>query len=237
MPAQEALLAVLPVQIGEGLPPVGVALVITLLVLSLGIHEAAHAWVALKCGDTTARDLGRITLNPIPHIDPFMTLLLPLLLYLGTNGRYVFGGAKPVPVNFHNLRRPWRDMALVAIAGPASNVLLAAFFLLCWKLVVVKFGIWPHDSIGELVLGQAVGFNLLLAAFNLLPIPPLDGSRVMTWLLPSGIRESYVSLERWGLILVVLSINFVPGVRGLIETTMELMYRGIQAAVTLGGLW
>ena len=96
------------------LPTVGVALVIALLVLSLGIHEAAHGWVALKCGDTTARDLGRITLNPVAHIDPFMTIALPLLLYLGSGGRFLFGGAKPVPVNFYNLRKGHRDMALVA---------------------------------------------------------------------------------------------------------------------------
>ena len=118
----------------DGLPPIGVAVALALLVISLGIHEAAHAWVALKCGDTTARDLGRITLNPIPHIDPFMTVILPVLLVV--SGGFFFGGAKPVPVNFHNLRHPLRDMALVALAGPVSNFFLAAFFFLCEKVMV-----------------------------------------------------------------------------------------------------
>jgi Zn-dependent protease len=219
------------------LPPIGIALVVALLVLSLGIHEAAHAWVALQCGDPTARDLGRITLNPVPHIDPFMTILLPLLMLFSSGGRFMFGGAKPVPVNYYNLRHPLRDMALVAIAGPLSNFLLAAFFFLSWKVVVLELGVWRPEMVGAQVLWQAIRVNLLLAAFNLLPIPPLDGSRVMTWLLPSGLRESYSSLERWGLYLVVLFVYVVPGVQGLVGSTMEAMFRGIQAAVTMGGAW
>jgi Zn-dependent protease len=219
------------------LPPIGVALVLALLVLSLGIHEAAHGWVALKCGDTTARDLGRITLNPVPHIDPIMTIALPLLFLYSTHGQMMFGGAKPVPVNYYNLRNPLRDMALVALAGPLSNFLLAAFFFLCLKLTVEEFHIWTNEMVGTKVLWGAVEFNLLLAAFNLLPIPPLDGSRVMTWLLPSGVREPYQSLERWGLLLVVAVVNLVPGVSGLVWTTMDAMLHGIQAIVTLGGTW
>lgn len=219
------------------LPTVGIVLVIALLIVSLGIHEAAHGWVALQCGDPTARDLGRITLNPLAHIDPFMTVVLPLLLFYGTNGRYTFGGAKPVPVNYYNLRNPLRDMALVAIAGPFSNFLLAALFYLCWKVLVLELGVWDAEALGPNVLGHAVSFNLLLAAFNLLPIPPLDGSRVMTWLLPAGIREGYVSLERWGLFLVVMIVNFVPVVRESVWTTAELMLRGIESMVTLGGTW
>jgi len=236
--AQETvILSIFAAQFGQGLPPIGIALVIGLLVLSLGIHEAAHGWVALKCGDPTARDLGRITLNPIAHIDPVMTIIVPLLLYISTNGQYTFGGARPVPVNYYNLRSPLRDMALVAVAGPASNFLLAAFFFLCWKVLVLQFGVWQEESIGELVLTQAVVVNLLLAAFNLLPIPPLDGSRVMTWLLPRGIRESYASLDRWGLFLVVIIVNFVPGVREAVWSAAEFMLRGVQTLVTLGGQW
>lgn len=220
-----------------GLPPIGIALVLALLVLSLGIHEAAHGWVALKCGDTTARDMGRITLNPVPHIDPFMTIFLPLMLLFASGGKFIFGGARPVPVNFYNLRNPLRDMALVAIAGPASNFLLAVFFHLSRKLMVVEFGIWAPKTVGDLVLERAVWVNLALAAFNLLPIPPLDGSRIMTWLLPSGLRESYAVLERWGIYLVVILIYFVPGVMGLVMTTMSIMMRGVHAMVTLGGAW
>lgn len=219
------------------LPPIGIALVLALLVISLGIHEAAHGWVALQRGDTTARDLGRITLNPVPHIDPFMTILLPLIMLFSSGGSLMFGGAKPVPVNYYNLRHPLRDMALVAIAGPLSNFLLAAFFFLCWKVVVVELGVWNREMIGAQVLWQAIRFNLLLAAFNLLPIPPLDGSRVMTWLLPGGLREAYAALERWGLYLVVLFVYMVPGVQGLVGAAMEAMFQGIQAAITLGGAW
>jgi Zn-dependent protease len=217
------------------LPPVAVGLIIALLVISLGIHEAAHGWVALQCGDTTARDLGRITLNPIPHIDPFMTILLPLVMYFSTG--FVFGGARPVPVNYYNLRRPLRDMALVAIAGPGSNFLLAALFFLLRKVLVTELGIWEPGRLGDIVLQYAVAFNLLLAAFNLLPIPPLDGSRVMTWLLPGGMRDAYARLERFGIYIVLLLVFLVPGVRQLLGRTMELMESAIRAIVTLGGVW
>jgi Zn-dependent protease len=219
------------------LPPIGIALVVALLVLSLGIHEAAHGWVALKRGDPTARDLGRITLNPVPHIDLFMTIMLPLMLLVLSGGKVVFGGAKPVPVNYHNLRNPLRDMALVAMAGPAANFLLAAFFFLCQKIVVEELGIWNAGALGDKVLWLSVQFNLLLAAFNLLPIPPLDGSRVMTWLLPRGLREPYRGLDRWGIYLVILLIYVVPGVLPLMYSTMNIMMKGVRAMVTLGGLW
>jgi len=217
--------------------PAELGLVLAFLVLSLGIHEAAHAWVALRCGDTTARDLGRITLNPLPHIDPFMSILMPLMMLLSTGGRFVFGGARPVPVNYYNLRNPLRDMALVAIAGPASNVLLAAVFFLSWKVVVEKGELWRPENTGSIVLLQAMQLNLLLAAFNMLPIPPLDGSRVMTWLLPGGLRESYAAFERWGIYLVVILVWFVPPVRVLMWGTVDAMETGIKAIVNLGGAW
>lgn len=219
------------------MPTIGIVLVIALLVVSLGIHEAAHGWVALKRGDTTARDLGRITLNPLPHIDPMLTIVLPTMTYLSLG--VFFGGAKPVPVNFHALRHPWRDMALVALAGPASNFLLAAFFLLCRRLVVEESGIWHAFALGDTVLLKAVFFNLLLAAFNLLPIPPLDGSRIMAWLLPNDLRAPYAVLERMGigLLLVFLLMRFVPFVSVLLIQTMEWMYSATSAIVSVGGLW
>jgi Zn-dependent protease len=204
-------------------------------VISLGIHEAAHGWVALQCGDPTARDLGRITLNPIPHIDPFMTILLPAIGAL--TGGFIFGGAKPVPVSYHNLRSPLRDMALVALAGPASNFLLAAFFFLCWKILVQETGVWDANALGSIVLRRTVELNILLSAFNLLPIPPLDGSRVMTWLLPSGVRASYMALERFGLLLVVGLVFFVPPVQELVYRTELAMQHTIESLVSLGGAW
>jgi Zn-dependent protease len=234
-PRQESAIDTLNLAFVADLPPIAMGLVIAMIVISLGAHEAAHGWVALKCGDPTARDLGRITLNPLPHIDPFMTILLPAICMM--TGGFLIGGAKPVPVNYYNLRSPLRDMALVAIAGPASNFVLAALFFLAHKVMVYELGFWDEGALGPLVLEQALVFNLVLSAFNLLPIPPLDGSRVMTWLLPSGLRETYAGLERFGLILVVLFVFLVPGVSGLVQQTMQLMLRGIQAMVTLGGAW
>jgi len=219
----------------SGLPAIGIAVALALLVISLGIHEAAHAWVALKCGDTTARDLGRITLNPIPHIDPFMTVILPVLMVV--SGGFFFGGAKPVPVNYHNLRHPLRDMALVAVAGPFSNFLLAIFFYLAEKLMVQELHLWRQGTVGQLILASAVDFNLVLAAFNLLPIPPLDGSRVMTWLLPSGLREGYAALERFGILLVFGLILFVPPVNRAVGATVFAMEGWVKTIVTLGGTW
>ena len=187
-----------------------IALTIALLVISLGIHEAAHGWVAFKCGDRTAKDLGRITLDPFAHIDPVMTILLPIFMYMSMG--VAFGGAKPVPVNFNNLRRGHRDMALVALAGPVSNLLLAIFFK---ALIMILCGgadpIWGPSSLGAIVLWNAVFLNLLLMVFNLIPVPPLDGSRVMTFLLPAGqLRRSYQNLERFGL-LIVFALVLFPG--------------------------
>ncbi len=188
-----------------------IVLTIALLIISLGIHEAAHGWMALKCGDTTARDMGRITLDPLAHIDPMMTVVLPAIMYM-TLG-VAFGGAKPVPVNFRNLRHGHRDMALVALAGPVSNLLLAIFFK---ALIMILAGgtdpIWGVETLGIIVLWNAVYFNLLLMVFNLMPIPPLDGSRIMTFLLPAGeLRHRYQSLERFGM-LIIFALVMIPGI-------------------------
>jgi Zn-dependent protease len=190
------------------------------LIISLGIHEAAHAFVAWRCGDSTAKDMGRMTLDPIPHIDPFMTILVPAVMYLTTG--FMFGGAKPVPVVFQRLRHPLRDMSLVAIAGPLSNFLLAIIFMLVWKLLVFVFGFGTSEVV-TLVMAASVKWNLLLAAFNLIPIPPLDGSRVMTWLLPPSLREGYSSLERYGMLILVALMMF--NILGLvIRPVMNTMY-------------
>ena len=187
--------------------PVETALVIAFVILSLALHEVAHGWVALQCGDTTARDLGRLSLNPIVHIDPIWTVIVPALTYFA--GGFLFGGAKPVPVDFRRLRHPLRDMALVAIAGPLTNLILAALFLVAWKAAVWG-GHYPEEALLPRVLSGTLAFNAILFVFNLIPIPPLDGSRIMTWLLPPGMRESYVSLERFGMILIIALLFFVP---------------------------
>ena len=211
--------------------PLGVALVIAFLVLSLGVHEAAHAWMAWKRGDSTAKDLGRLTLNPIAHIDPVMTVALPAIVYVLSG--FVFGGARPVPVNPNRLRSPLRDMSLVALAGPASNVVLAILFLAIYKVFVytgfyvgaAEFPRARQEQLLPLVLGAAVTFNVLLAIFNLVPIPPLDGSRVMAWILPAPLRESYVGLERLGMMLIFFLIFFFPPFQKLLFDSMLVLYR------------
>jgi Zn-dependent protease len=213
--------------------PLEIALVIAFLVISLGIHEAAHGWVALQRGDPTARDLGRITLNPIAHIDPFMTVILPLAMALA--GGPIFGGAKPVPVSYHRLRHPLRDMMLVALAGPLSNFLLAILFMVALKSAVTFGGYMPREQLMTRVLEHSVLFNVLLATFNLIPIPPLDGARVMAWLLPAGIRPSYVALERFGLLIVLAVVVFVPGFNTMLHEGMVRMWRVVYTLT--GGSW
>lgn len=208
-----------------------VILVVCFLILSLGVHEAAHAWVATLCGDDTAKREGRLTLNPIPHIDPVMTILLPAILAF--SGGPIFGGARPVPVNPMRLRHPLRDMMLVALAGPVSNFLQAIVYMVVWKILVNHVGM-QEDSLAVKVIGSTVFFNLILTIFNMIPVPPLDGSRVMAFLLPSGMREQYVGLERFGL-LIVFAL-FLSGAFGkIINETILPMYEAVY--FLSGGQW
>lgn len=221
-----------------------IGLSLALLVLSLGIHEAAHAWAALKCGDPTARDLGRLTLNPIPHIDLWWTILIPGMFLYVSNGAFLFGGAKPVPVDFHRLKNPWRDMSFVAFAGPLSNLILVAVFFALWKFFV-ETGYYNGSAEGAYqrtadllpsVLKSAVFANAILFVFNLIPVPPLDGSRILTWLLPANLRESYNAVGVFGLIIVFLLMRWDPFAYQIMRLT-TLVVRGAEQVVTLGGLW
>lgn len=227
-----ALLPVMP-QSSDSANTTVLILGLVFLILSLGIHEAAHAWVAWKRGDSTAKDLGRMTLNPVPHIDPVMTILLPVLFYMSAG--VLFGGAKPVPVLAQRLKHPLRDMMLVALAGPVSNVLLAMVFFLAWK-VCGQYLDYGTDTVLMQSLMMGVYFNALLAVFNMIPIPPLDGSRVMTWLLPESMRAGYVSLERFGF-MIILAMLYFGGLRTVIGQAMDPTLRFVQYVVTAGGAW
>jgi Zn-dependent protease len=186
------------------------------LVVLLTFHEFAHAWAAWKLGDDTARLQGRLSLNPIVHIDPIGTVLLPLIMIFASPvvGRFLIGWAKPVPFNPANLRNRWRDEMLIAMAGPAMNIILAVI-LVGFARVAVTFG---SDEMTELFL-QMAGLSLLLCFFNLIPIPPLDGSHVMRNL--SGMSyETYWNLCRFGFIGIILVIN-IPGVRWFLSFVTE----------------
>ncbi len=177
------------------------------VIVAITFHEAAHGWMAEKLGDDTARRLGRVTFNPIAHVDPFGTLVLPgLLLVFGAP--FIFGWAKPVPVAFHRLRHPKRDMIWVALAGPGINMLLAVAAALLMHLtsgLPPPYAAWVGEN-----LANAVIVNVVLAAFNMLPIPPLDGGRVLTGILPLPLATRFARIERYGLLLLILVLFVLP---------------------------
>ncbi|HMO02374.1 MAG TPA: site-2 protease family protein [Oligoflexia bacterium] len=182
-------------------------LAILILVLSVVVHEVAHGLTAYLMGDKTAQKLGRLSFNPIRHIDPVLTLVLPLFLYLA-GSPILFGGAKPVPVNPYFFRFPRLQMAVVALAGPLSNFLLALLVILSLKFLVVPFADSNLDSPLYLILlaigFQAIAVNLVLGFFNLLPLLPLDGGRIVNGFLPNNLSLLYSQLEPFGIILVFL---------------------------------
>ncbi len=170
---------------------------LSLFFLAVVIHEYAHGWIAWKLGDSTAKRLGRLTLNPLAHIDPIGTLFLPLIL-LASHSPVVFGWAKPVPVDFLSLRNPKKDMIWVGLAGPAANIILAIFLSFVLKIFTVTAG---HE-VFIAILNSAILINLVLAVFNILPIPPLDGSRIVMGILPKNLVMQYAKLEPYGFIII-----------------------------------
>ncbi|HVV67627.1 MAG TPA: site-2 protease family protein [Gammaproteobacteria bacterium] len=192
------------------------------ILFAITVHEVAHGWVASRLGDQTARMMGRLTLNPIKHIDPIGTIIVPALLLLTVG--FLFGWAKPVPITWRNLRHPRRDAALVAIAGPFANLVM----VILWALVT---------KVGELVGAKAVvmmgqigiGINLILMLLNIIPIPPLDGSRVVSSLLPPRWAAKYSLIEPYGFIILLVLILFGllgvvlgPAVMGLSQMVARL---------------
>ncbi|BAU47765.1 peptidase M50 [Sulfurifustis variabilis] len=188
--------------------PQFIAVAVLPLLFAITVHEAAHGWAAKRLGDPTAQRLGRLTLNPIKHIDPFGTVLVPGLLLLF--GGFIFGWAKPVPVTWENLRQPKRDMALVAAAGPGANLLMA----LLWALVAKAGALLPDTLYWAGTPMQYMGqfgilINAVLMVLNLLPLPPLDGGRVAVGLLPGRYAWQLSRVEPYGF-FILLALLFIP---------------------------
>lgn len=175
------------------------------VLLAITLHEASHGYVARQLGDDTAERLGRITLNPFKHIDPWGTIALPALLYWMTKGQFVFGYAKPVPVNMNRFSKPRQHMAWVALAGPVSNLVQA----LIWAILgVAAWGLGIHERFLIDMAQAGVLVNITLCVLNLLPLPPLDGGRVATGVLPPNLASQYDKVTPWGF-MIVLGLMYV----------------------------
>ncbi len=201
------------------------------LLFSVIAHEYAHGYAALKQGDTTALSLGRLTWNPVKHIDPFMTVILPLVLAVSSGGRIILGGAKPVPVNPRNYRNFRRGDIIVSLAGVTVNLLIAIVSMIVFVLVGLVghalSGLETTLTILQAMMYVAVQLNLLLVVFNLLPIPPLDGSHVVKYLLPLRLAVWYQQIGRYGIVILVLFLAFGGNVLGLWQRTADSFIGGL----------
>ncbi|TFW18707.1 site-2 protease family protein [Duganella callida] len=189
------------------------------VLFAISLHEAAHGYVARYFGDSTAADLGRLTANPLKHIDPFGTVILPLVLSLLSLP--ALGFAKPVPVDYGRLRNPKKQMAFVAAAGPAANFAMGLAWTILWVILIQVFGLSPDDFFAK--MAQAGwGVNSAMCVFNLIPLPPLDGGRIVTGILPMSLARPYARIERYGLwvfigLIVLMQLGVLTGflVRGM----------------------
>lgn len=192
------------------------------VMIAVTFHEAAHGWVAWRLGDPTAKLLGRVTFNPLKHIHPFGTVLLPALMLLGSGGRMMFGLAKPVPVDFRRLNNPRRDMVLVAAAGPGSNLILAVIAAFAIHLLAFTQGD-VREWLAENLL-NAVWINCLLCVFNMLPLPPLDGGRVAVGILPPALGMRLARLERAGMVILLAVIFLLPFIGSRIGVDLNIFW-------------
>lgn len=194
------------------------------VLFAITVHEVAHGWVAMRLGDPTAKMLGRLTLNPIKHVDPIGTVVVPAFLFF--TGGFLFGWAKPVPITWENLKNPRRDVAYVAIAGPAANLIMAIFWALIMKLGILLSPTTASWFYPLALMGKAgIEINLILMLLNLLPIPPLDGGRVLSALLPGPLSYKFNRLEPYG-IFIILGLLFL-GVLSLVLSPMLAQMRVI----------
>ena len=183
------------------------------ILIAITFHELSHGFVANRLGDPTARMMGRLTLNPIAHIDPIGTILMPIMLIIFTNGQFVFGYAKPVPINPMNFKNPKRDMAISAAAGPVMNILLSIGSMIVLRFIIVPLSVVSPESISSTILTpllmifrSSVVVNVVLAVFNMIPIPPLDGGRVLTGFLPYKQAVTFSKIEPYGFLIVIFLI-------------------------------
>ncbi len=208
------------------------------ILVAITFHEVAHGCVAYRFGDNTARGLGRLTLNPLAHIDPLGTVIIPILLFFSTHGQFTFGYAKPVPVNPFNLRNPKRDMIYVSAAGPLANILIAFLSGLLMAALMWLEAMVPGVVVQKIfvplsaMLKYGIVMNIYLAAFNLIPIVPLDGGRIVAGLLPRELEMKYNRIEPYGL-FIVIALIFLGLTRFFVIPLASLIYNIIMALLSL----
>ena len=190
------------------------------VLFAITLHEAAHGYAALLFGDNTAQRAGRLSVNPLRHVDPFGTIVLPAIAFFG--GGFLFGYAKPVPVNFRALKQPRLGMVLVAFAGPLTNIVLAAVSIFLFSRLPPLLPPWAQMFVMR-NLQNSVQINLVLAIFNLLPIPPLDGGRIVVGLLPPALAREFAKIEGFGLLLILALLVFIPMLGESLHMNLDLL--------------